>query len=69
MRLLQSRALHALGNEFLQVLAGKSLRATITAGELAVGPIGTKSCAGSYLTFGVSTGAATCEPMPPASRV
>ena len=50
-------------------LAGKSFRATMTAGECAVGPIGMKSRAESYLMFGVSTGAATCEPMQPASSV
>ena len=49
--------------------AGKSFRAMTTAGECAVMPIGTKSVSGSYLTFGVSTGAATCEPMAAASRV
>ena len=49
--------------------AGKSFRATMTAGECAVGPIGMKSRAESYLMFGVSTGAATCDPMLPASSV
>ena len=49
--------------------AGKSLRAITTAGACAVMPIGTKSTTGSYLTLGVSTGAATCEPMAAASRV
>ena len=38
------------------------------AGECAVKPIASKSCAGSYFRFGVSTGAATCEPMLPASK-
>ena len=49
--------------------AGKSFRAITTAGEWAVMPIGTKSTSGSYLTFGVSTGAATSEPMAAAKRV
>ena len=49
--------------------AGKSLRATMTAGACAVKPIGSKSRAESYLMLGVSTGAATCEPILPASSV
>jgi hypothetical protein len=53
----------------LRSLAGKSLRATMTAGEFAVNPIGTKSRSELYLMFGVSTGAETCEPMLPAKRV
>jgi hypothetical protein len=34
-----------------------------------VGPIGTKSRAEVVLMFGVNTGAATCDPMLPASSV
>ena len=49
--------------------AGKSFRATMTAGECVVGPIGTKSRAEVVLMFGVNTGAATCDPMLPASSV
>src|SRR5882672_1670490 len=49
--------------------AGKSLRAITTAGEWAVMPIGTKSTTGSYLTFGVSTDTATCEPIAGATDI
>src|SRR6266478_9981794 len=50
-------------------LAGKSLRAMMTAGECAVKYIGSKSREGLYFRFGASTGAATCDPMLPASKV
>ena len=49
--------------------AGKSLRVTTTAGACAVNPIGVKSRSELYLIPGVSTGAETCEPMLPASKV
>ncbi len=52
-----------------RLCAGKSLRAMTTAGEWAVMPIGVKAATGSYLRLGVSTGAATWEPMAAASRV
>ena len=49
--------------------AGKSFRATITAGACAVRPIGSKSRAESYLTFGVSTGTSSLDHlMAPAIR-
>ena len=56
-------------HELEQILAGESLRATMTAGECAVKPIGLKSRSESYFTFGVSNGADTCDPMLPARRV
>ena len=62
------RCRSAATNSF-RSFAGKSFRAIMTAGEWAVKPIGTKSATGSYLRFGVSTGAATCEPIAAASRV
>jgi hypothetical protein len=42
-------------------LAGKSLRAMMTAGEFAVKPIGSKSRDGSYFRLGVSTGVEVAE--------
>src|SRR6516225_11684398 len=41
----------------------------MTTGDCAVKPIGAKSRLGSYFRFGVSTGAATCDPMLPARSV
>src|SRR6516164_7441765 len=52
-----------------RLLAGNSLRATMTAGDCAVKPIGAKSRSESYFRLGVSTGAATCDPILPARSV
>ena len=57
-----------IGDELGHVLGGKSLRAVTTAGECAVKPIGSKSLE-DRISDWASTGAATCDPMLPASKV